>query len=311
MFDGYYAINLALNTNLTNLPDVKTTDHKSRGLDITRVLNGVVQNTANQTIWMNATTPDGRNVSQMADVEDTNVGHYLLTYPDSMLRVSGEVQIELTIIDPTGTISTNTGTVNVVEAVSDYGDIIAAPDYPALLQAVNQIQTMQAQITTMQNSISALEHFQTGSKIMSDTPLNSTYWLPMDGRSTSGYSGLSAIYGANLPNYNGRVPFQIDSTQPEFNTLGKTGGEKAHTLTIQETASHMHGLRMYQCSEENAGHFSAYPQGWPGYNGFADRLMVVTQIDTHSTEYMETAGGGQAHNNLPPYIVGGKWYVHI
>lgn len=318
MFDGYYAIDVEVNKALVGLPDVKTSDHKSRGLDITRTLNHVVQDTANQAIWLNATTPDGRNVSVQADVVDTNVGHYTVTYPDSMINVAGDVSIELMIIDPTGTISTNTGTVTVVEAVTKYSDIIDDPNYPALIQALNTIQTMQAQITTMQNAIGALEHFETGSIVMSATPLNPAYWLPLDGRSTTGYSGLANIYGANLPNASGRFTVQIDSTQAEFNTLSKTGGEKAHTLSTDEMPVHSHGLNMYNCAEENNGHYSAYPQGWPGYGGFADRVMVTSignyhnqPTDGHSTEYMETTGGGQSHNNLPPYIVLGKWYVHI
>lgn len=58
MFDGYYAIRLEVNKALVDLLDVKTSDHKSRGLDITRTLNGVVQNTANQAIYINAKTPE-------------------------------------------------------------------------------------------------------------------------------------------------------------------------------------------------------------------------------------------------------------
>ncbi|SMC17141.1 Microcystin-dependent protein [Clostridium acidisoli DSM 12555] len=312
MFDGFYPLNLEVNKALVDLPDAKTSDHKSRGLDITRTLNGVVQNTAGQVIMLNAKTPDGRSVCALADVQDTNVGHYLLTYPTAMMTVAGEVQVELTIVDTTGTISTNTGTVNIVQAVANYGDVEDDSNFPALLQAMQQLQTMQAQITTMQASISALEHFETGAIIMSATPLNSTYWLPLDGRATTGYSGLAAIYGANLPNASGRFPVQIDTTQTEFNTLGKTGGEKTHVLSTAEMPSHNHPNRFYRSCDENNGHYSAYPQGWPGYGGFADRVMVwINQGETGNQNFIDNAGGGQAHNTLPPYIVLGKWYVHI
>ncbi|WP_026881423.1 phage baseplate protein [Clostridium akagii] len=311
MFDGFYPLNLEVNKALADLPDVKTTDHKSRGLDITRTLNGVVQNTANQAIYLNAKTPNGRTIFEVADVIDTGVGHYMVTYPDSMVNVAGAVSLELMIVDPTGTISTNTGTVNVVQAVSNYEDIISDPNYPALLKALNTIQAMQASLVDMQTQINNAEHYETGDIVASPVAKNIAHWLPLDGRSTSGYSGLASIYGANLPNVDGKTLVQIDATQTEFNAISKTGGEKTHTLSIAESAAHIHGLDMYKCSEENAGHYSLLPQGYNGYNGFADRVMVVASNGARSTEYIESTGGGQAHNNLQPYIVIGKFYVHI
>ncbi len=44
----------------------------------------------------------------------------------------------------------------------------------------------------------------------------------------------------NLPNLKGKVPAGLDTSQSEFNTLGKTGGSKTHTLTINEMPSHTH-----------------------------------------------------------------------
>lgn len=38
----------------------------------------------------------------------------------------------------------------------------------------------------------------------------------------------------------GRVPVGIDTTQTEFNTVEKTGGEKTHTLTLAQIPSHTH-----------------------------------------------------------------------
>lgn len=311
MFDGYYAINLEVNKNLIDLPSVKTSDYKSRGLDITRTLNGVVQNTAGQVIMLNAKTPDGRSICALADVEDTNVGHYLLTYPNAMMNVAGEVQIELTIVDTTGTISTNTGTVNVIEAVANYGDVEDAPQYPAFVQALQQLQTMQTQINTMQTQVTGIEKFETGCMVMSPVALDSNYWVPLDGSSTSNYPTLAKLFGNNLPNMNGKVPVALDSTQAEFNTLGEIGGEKTHTLTVAEAPIHNHGIKMYASSAETADHYSAIKQGYSGYGGFADRLMISSILGNSFTDHIETTGGGGAHNNLQPYCVLGQWYVHI
>lgn len=145
---------------------------------------------------------------------------------------------------------------------------------------------------------------------MSPVALDTRFWVPMDGRSTSSYSTLSPIYGANLPDMSGKVSVQIDGTQTEFNAISKTGGENTHTLITAESPAHVHGLKLYTCGEENNGHYSALPQGYSGYGGFADRLMV-NGSDAHTTEFMENTGGSQAHNNLQPYCVIGKFYVHI
>jgi len=309
MFDGYYEVNVEINSTLSGLPNVKTSDHKSRGLAITRTLNSVVQNTANQAIYLNATLPGGSHVFAMADVIDTNVGSYSLTYPDSMLREVGAVSAELTIIDPTGVLSTCTFTINVTEAVSDYSQIEDSANYPGLLQALALIQTFQSQITTLQSQVAGIEHFGTGTIVMSPTALDSNFWVPLIGQSTSAYSTLSPIFGATFPNMNGRVAVQIDSTQAEFNTLGLLSGDKTHWLTPNEMPVHSHNLCMYASNRENNGHFALATAKQSG--GFLDRAMVYTANSSYTAEYEKNAGGDAAHNNLQPYGILGKYYVHI
>jgi microcystin-dependent protein len=309
MYDGFYPINLEVNRALVGIPDAKSTDHMSRGMDITRTLNGVVQNTASQAIYLNATTPDGRHIFAVAAVVDTNVGHYMLVFPDSMLSVAGAVTIELMIIDPSGTISTNTGTIQVTQAVTSYAAIMNSEQYPALIAALVTIQTMNAQLATMQAQVNAIQNLKTGTIVRAVAVLDASIWAPLDGGSTAAYSTLSPIFGANFPNMNGKVGVQIDATQTEFNTLGKTGGEKTHLLTIAETPAHKHTLCMYQSSYENAGHYALLPVKSGG--GFTDRAMVVTSNTSHSDAYMGYTGNNTAHQNLQPYGVLGKYYVHV
>lgn len=82
----------------------------------------------------------------------------------------------------------------------------------------------------------------------------------------------------------GRVPVGVDTTQTEFNTVGKTGGEKTHTLTIDEMPRHQH-----QAGYTGSGTAQKI-YGWYGTSGSA---MAYESLAT---------GGSQAHNNLQPYI---------
>lgn len=87
----------------------------------------------------------------------------------------------------------------------------------------------------------------------------------------------------------GKMLVGIDSADTDFNTIGKTGGEKEHTLTIDEMPSHTHTVN---------------------YSGGAGTSTGVTamgdQLGT-SSAIVQARGGGQAHNNMPPYQVVALW----
>lgn len=92
----------------------------------------------------------------------------------------------------------------------------------------------------------------------------------------------------------GRVCLGLDEDDTDLNTIGKTGGEKTHTLTIAEMPNHAH----QQTAEGKYGiepGASAMCPTWGGIKG-------NTSAATGST------GGGQAHNNMQPYkVVGYMW----
>lgn len=95
----------------------------------------------------------------------------------------------------------------------------------------------------------------------------------------------------------GKVCLGLDEDDTDFNTIGKTGGEKTHTLTINEMPSHNHNIIT-----------------WNNYNsGTMTGVKVAKTIDnadgsSSSSQPIGKVGGGEAHNNLQPYeIVGYMW----
>lgn len=90
----------------------------------------------------------------------------------------------------------------------------------------------------------------------------------------------------------GKAIVGIDSNDTSFDTIGETGGEKTHTLTINEMPSHTHNVN------SRATTFSGTGNNAPSQTS-GDRSWNNLSI--------ESSGGGQAHNNLQPYQVFAIW----
>jgi hypothetical protein len=88
----------------------------------------------------------------------------------------------------------------------------------------------------------------------------------------------------------GRVPVGVDTSNSNFNTVEKTGGESTHTLTINEIPSHCHTVTCQIGYVTECG---------GNTRGAADDRVDPT--DTTNT------GGDAAHNNLQPYITCYMW----
>lgn len=128
-------------------------------------------------------------------------------------------------------------------------------------------------------------------------------WLLCDGRAVSRteyaelFKAIGTKHGSgdgsttfNLPNPKGRTLVGKDSTDTDFNTLGKTSGEKTHTLTVDEMPSHNH-LRDIENKIVNNGSGGAWSPSLKGTGNM-----------TNENNSTRNTGGGQAHNNLQPYL---------
>lgn len=126
-----------------------------------------------------------------------------------------------------------------------------------------------------------------------------TGWLLCNGAAISRttyaalFTAIGTAYGTgdgsttfNVPDLKGKVPAGYNSAETEFNTLGKTGGEKTHTLSVAEMPAHKHK-------------HTEVTSGGSGYNGL---FATNTGHEFVNYNYISDEGGNGAHNNLQPYI---------
>jgi microcystin-dependent protein len=126
------------------------------------------------------------------------------------------------------------------------------------------------------------------------------------------YSDLFAICGIafgagdgsttfNVPNLKGRVIAATDVSQLDFDTLGKTGGAKTHTLTVSQIPPHSH-------TPGQSGQGANATPGGTGDNASRSSGGVDPNFRTGSALFSGSGYGsaavtaGQPHNNLAPYM---------
>lgn len=126
------------------------------------------------------------------------------------------------------------------------------------------------------------------------------YWLPMDGtpRALASYPELALVLpagwvsGANftLPSMAGAAPVG-DGVHTTFNFVaGAVGGERQHTLTVAELATHFHDDTRWAIANTGA-------------TGTVNKPSITPQAQATATQ-----GSSTPHNNMQPYVVV-RWAV--
>ena len=100
------------------------------------------------------------------------------------------------------------------------------------------------------------------------------------------FGGTWELFGA------GKTLVGVDTSDTDFNLVQKTGGEKTHTLTIDEMPSHNHSILKPRWNTA-IGANAVY-----GSNGSGDG----SEYDVRADE-----GGDQPHNNMQPYVTVYFW----
>lgn len=105
----------------------------------------------------------------------------------------------------------------------------------------------------------------------------------------------------------GRTLVGVDTSQTEFNTVKKTGGEKTHTLTVNEMPSHNHFFdRTSSGITSTDTDYAIVDTGVNANNQWG--IHWETASGYYATyAYMTKTGGSKSHNNLQPYFTCYIW----
>lgn len=126
-------------------------------------------------------------------------------------------------------------------------------------------------------------------------------------QNTALFSLIGTTYGGDgrttvaLPNLQGKAPMH-PGNGPGLTprSLGQSAGNATHTLTAAQIPTHTHQLR---CADESAD------TGEPGSALLAASYPLADRqyrsgnpSGVMSAMALETVGGSQPHNNMPPYL---------
>ena len=109
-----------------------------------------------------------------------------------------------------------------------------------------------------------------------------------------------------------RIPEKFLFGSGDNYSNGSTGGEVSHILSTNELPSHAHGEQLMVHGYDGWNSFTTSGYGVvisynQGNNYFGPNQTMHAAATAAFTNTGRT-GGGQAHNNMPPYLVVSMWY---
>ena len=129
--------------------------------------------------------------------------------------------------------------------------------------------------------------------------------LPIN-QNQSLYSLLGTTYGGDgrtsfaLPDLRGRAPMHVGSSNGAAHLLGQKSGEETHLLSAAEMPQHDHAMYGSTNTANSINPEGNLPAQTPLPVGNLYRSDTVN--DKFASAALANVGGGQAHNNMMPYL---------
>ena len=190
------------------------------------------------------------------------------------------------------------------------GEFYAVKDYDEIGVSINGSEEPALTREELAKKIAELEKIVSDNKSELENKINSNFdkIYPVGSIYISTSStNPSTIYGGTWERYGqGKTLVGLNESETEFSTVNKIGGEKTHTLTVNEMPSHNHDFRY---STDNAVTFYNAGVGKDGtYTG--DNFLGFSNSVSLFASYvvvLSNTGSSQPHNNLQPYITVYMW----
>jgi microcystin-dependent protein len=213
------------------------------------------------------------------------------------------IEIDAQIVEVTTTLQNNE-TIN--DITFEYGK--------ANKTQITDIKKLSASVEEISNNI---KYFN---KKMSDL-LNAFYPVGSVYETMDSDFDPNKVWGGTWDRIKGRVLVGVDESDDDFKTADKTGGEKTHKLSTSEMPIHTHTLAGTAASAGNHKHTTELYHRNDVYKGsgnldayhwsFGTKYNVGTSESGSHTHRVsgtaEATGGGNAHNNLQPYVTCFIW----
>ena len=96
----------------------------------------------------------------------------------------------------------------------------------------------------------------------------------------------STIFGGSWERVKGKMIIGLDEDDTDFDTVGKVGGEKTHTLLASEIPAHTHKMGLWNTGQESTG-FGLIG----GQNAFTNRVQVTADYANARVTEVNSGGG--------------------
>lgn len=118
------------------------------------------------------------------------------------------------------------------------------------------------------------------------------------------FSLLGTRYGGDgisnfaLPDFRGRMPVGVGQGAGNNLVMGQTGGTATNTISVAQLPSHSHSFNV----SANPGTSFVATGNFPANNRDGILHYGTTANQTMASQAISATGGGQALNNMPPFL---------